>query len=244
MLHGIANKQGVLMSQNELGETRTQSEVLPQRTRCLARHTHSIKKAGRATLRTVGALAGVLFALAGCGNGSKQPDAQVRSEGGRGNASLADKVPVELMDDANLRALEMASKFNCEADVLQSSMAMKKVYIGAISYQKNGLHAFTEMDFETPLPAMKALYQFTCMNREKRTKGALYVGVFEGWDGEFSTPRCVLAKNITVYGSDGNTPTGAIEPFVTQVREGNQPYADATFEQACGFKQELVLEMN
>jgi len=147
------------------------------------------------------------------------------------------------MDDANLRALNMAAQFNCEADVLQSSMALMKVYVGTISYQKNGLHAFTEMSFETPLPAMKALYQFTCMNRAKRTKHPLYLGVFEAWDGEFDTPRCVYAKNITVYGADGDTPVGGIEPFVTQVREGNQPYVDATFEQACGFKHEFVLEM-
>lgn len=232
------------MSQNEPSGTSAQPGVLPERIWRLGRHAPSINEAGATTLRNVGALVGVLFALVGCGNSSPHPGAQVRHEGGEGNASLADKVPVELMDDANLRALEMATNFNCESDVLQSSMAMKKVYVGTISYQKDGLHALTEMSFEKPLPAMKALYQFTCMNREKRTKGALYVGVFEGWDSEFSTPRCVLAKNITVYGPDGSTPTGAIEPFVTQVREGNQPYTDATFEQACGFKHELVLEMN
>lgn len=164
-------------------------------------------------------------ALSGVDDATQSPRESADSQGARA-VSAAKHSPIEneVLKFAMSESVAYAAKlYRCDYPVAARSAVPTRVEFGTISKDpKAG-------EYGRRIPAVRAAFKMTCMQREQARKNEIFISTFAGNDSEYGVWRCVDTASVTVYASDGNTPTGAIGEHIWGGSLGER------FEDRCGF---------
>lgn len=106
-----------------------------------------------------------------------------------------------------------------DCDPIEASRIVEREY-GTITH-------VNDVRFSSPIPAMRAIVEISCVNRARAQKYNYYVQAFFGQDEEFSVWRCNDIQPANKYGPDGNTIVG----YEKKPPSGTS----TTFQSMCGF---------